>query len=149
MSAAVELPPTGVVPVTQAARDLLVLAGRGLAEASLATTPADRYAAAHLSALRAAASVLAARARPAARRRVRSVWGRLPGVAPQLGAWATFFAGGAAKRAAAEAGLAHAVTEREADDLLRDAERFVAIVADLLGLPLQQGIPGTPALRSV
>ena len=33
----------------------------------------------------------------------------------------TFFAAGAAKRAAAEAGLSHAVTEREADDLLRDA----------------------------
>ena len=149
MSAAVELPPTRVVPVTPAARDLLILAGRGLAEASLATTAADRYAAAHLSALRAAAAVLAARARPAARRRVRSVWVLLPAVAPQLGEWATFFAGGAAKRAAAEAGLTHVVTEREADDLLRDAERFVAIVADLLGLPLQQGIPATPSLRSV
>jgi hypothetical protein len=45
--------------------------------------------------------------------------------------WASFFAAGASKRAAAEAGLP-VVTAREADDLLRDAERFLALVEDLL-----------------
>ncbi|CAB4937117.1 unannotated protein [freshwater metagenome] len=136
-----DLPRSGAIPVTQAARDLLALAARGLTESTYATDPSARYSAAHLAALRAAAAVLAARARPTARRRVRSVWVLLPAVAPGLGEWATFFAGGAAKRAAAEAGIAHVVTEREADDLLRDSERFVALVADLLGLPLQQAMP--------
>lgn len=51
-------------PLPQAARDLLIDASRGLGRAIRATNPADRYAAAHLAALRAAAAVLAARARP-------------------------------------------------------------------------------------
>jgi hypothetical protein len=54
-------------------------------------------------------------------------------VAPELGEWATFFAAGAAKRAAAEAGLSHAVTGREADDLVRDVGGFLAVVEHLLG----------------
>ena len=53
-------------------------------------------------------------------------------VAPELGEWATFFAAGAGKRAAAEAGLSRAVTEREADDLVRDVGSFLAVVEDLL-----------------
>ena len=129
-------------PVSPAARDLLALAAHGLVESAYATDPSTRYCTAHVAALRAAAAVLAARARPATRRRVRSVWVLLPGVAPQLSEWATFFAGGAAKRLAAETGVPHAVTEREADDLLRDSERFVAIVADLLELPVQRGMSG-------
>ena len=55
-------------------------------------------------------------------------------VAPELAEWATFFAAGAAKRAAAEAGSTRAVTEREADDLLRDADRFLGVVEHALGL---------------
>ena len=55
-------------------------------------------------------------------------------VAPELGEWASFFAAGAAKRAAAEAGSTRAVTEREADDLVRDADRFLAVVETALGL---------------
>ena len=54
-------------------------------------------------------------------------------VAPELGEWATFFAAGAAKRAAAEAGLSRAVTEREADDLVRDVGSFLAVVETSLG----------------
>jgi hypothetical protein len=54
-------------------------------------------------------------------------------VAPELAEWATFFAAGASKRAAAAAGLSHAVTEREADDLLRDAQRFFSVVEVTLG----------------
>ena len=55
-------------------------------------------------------------------------------VAPELAEWATFFSAGAAKRAAAEAGSRRAVTEREADDLVRDADRFLAVVEQSLGL---------------
>jgi hypothetical protein len=101
-----------------------------------ATTAAERYAAAHLSALRAAAAVLADRARPGARRRPSSVWVLLPAVAPELGEWSAFFAAGATKRSAAEAGL-RVVTAREADDLVRDAATFLALVETTLGLAHQ------------
>ena len=53
---------------------------------------------------------------------------------PELSEWATFFSAGAQKRSAAEAGSRRAVTEREADDLVRDADRFLAIVETSLGL---------------
>jgi L-fucose isomerase-like protein len=58
-------------------------------------------------------------------------------VSPELGEWAAFFAAGAAKRAAAEAGIPRVVTAREADDMLRDAERFLAVVETTLGMPHQ------------
>ncbi|MFZ5869570.1 MAG: SAV_6107 family HEPN domain-containing protein [Actinomycetota bacterium] len=48
-----------------------------------------------------------------------------------------FFAAGAAKRAAVEAGRPDVVTAREADDLLRDAAAFSDLVADLLGVRSQ------------
>jgi hypothetical protein len=124
-----------------------------LAEAASAGTAAQRYAAAHLAALRAGAAVLAVRARsdPAGSRRSRgrgprSVWAVLADVAPELGEWAGYFAAGAGKRAAAEAGLPHAVTAREADDLLRDAEAFLALVCATVELPFQQPLAGIAAL---
>ena len=111
---------------------LLALARRGLVEAGAAATPGERYAAAHLSALRVAAAVLACRARPETgpvrRGRPTSAWVLLSSVAPELAEWAGFFAAGATKRANAEAGLPSAVTAREADDLVRDAEAFLRMV---------------------
>ncbi|MCZ3385589.1 MAG: hypothetical protein LH630_01140, partial [Actinomycetia bacterium] len=97
--------------------DLLAAANRGLTEAVLEPRASRRYAVAHLAALRAAAAVLATRARPTGRRGPRSAWDLLGQAAPELAEWAAFFAAGAGKRAAAEAGL-DAVTPREADDLL-------------------------------
>lgn len=128
-----ECPAPRTVP---SALGLLDAARGGLAEAREAAAPPARYAAAHLAALRGAAAVLAARAQPETRSRrgPRSAWALLPGVAPALGEWAAFFAAGAGKRAAAEAGLPHAVTAREADDLLRDAETFLSLVESSLGL---------------
>jgi len=125
----------------QAAVDLLAASGRGLAEAATAPTPTERYVAAHLAALRAAAAVLATRARPGRDRRPRSVWVLLPQVAPELVEWAEFFAAGAAKRAAAEAGITRAVSAREADDLLRDATTFLQLVATTLRVPHQTAFP--------
>ena len=121
---------------TRSADDLLMSARRSLTEASIATSAGERYAAAHLAALRAAAAVLAASSRPTKRSRVRSVWVVLPQVAAEFTEWAEFFAAGAAKRAGAEAGLP-CVSHREADDLVRDAEAFVARVAQYLGVPHQ------------
>jgi hypothetical protein len=126
-------------PVGPAALDLLALARRGIVEAATATRSSERYAAAHLAALRSAAAVLAVRARPlgSGRRGPRNVWALLTQVAPELAEWAAFFAAGASKRAAAEAGLTRAITTRDADDLIRDAETFLALVETTLGVPHQ------------
>lgn len=126
--------------IPRSADDLLMSARRSLTEASIAPTAGERYAAAHLAALRAAAAVLAARSRPSSRRsRVLSVWVVLPQVAPQLGEWAAFFAAGARKRAAAEAGL-DIVSHREADDLVRDADTFLVRVCEALDVPHQSSM---------
>lgn len=126
-----------------ATAELLTAAQRGIAEAVIADTAAERYARAHLSALRSAAAVLAARAQPSkGRSRLRSVWSVLPVVAPELAEWSTFFAASAGKRAAAEAGLP-VVTQREADDLLRDAETFHDQVCTTLHVDRQQALPAT------
>jgi SAV_6107-like HEPN len=120
--------------------DLLMSARRSLTEASIATTSGERYASAHLAALRAAAAVLAARGRSSGRRsRVLSVWVLLPQVAVELGEWADFFATSARKRAAAEAGL-DCVSHREADDLVRDADAFLSRVSAFLGVPYQSAM---------
>jgi hypothetical protein len=124
-----------------ASTTLLSLAHQGLSEASATTVPGERYALSHLAALRAAAAVLACRAQPAAsatgrRTRPRPVWGLLVQVAPEMAEWAAFFAAGAAKRAAAEAGIPGVVTPREADDLLRDAGSFLAVVETTLATRL-------------
>ncbi len=145
-SAATPVRPPRLAPT---AVSLLEAARRGLLEAAGVSAPAQRYAAAHLAALRATAAVLAARARPEAashRRRPTSAWVLLPAVAPELREWAAFFAAGAAKRAAAEAGLPRAVTVREADDLVRDVDTFLSLVETTLGLPSQAALPvGSPA----
>jgi len=129
---------TGVVE--PAATDRLLTAARAaLAEADVATDAGERYAAAHLAALRAAAAVLAARALPATgrARRPASAWTLLTQVAPDVAEWAAYFAAGADKRAAAQAGIRGAVSTREADDLLRDSAEFVSLVEAMLGmLPL-------------
>ena len=114
----------------------LAAARRALGEATATADPLERYACAHLAALRAAAALLADRARPtgARGRRPTSAWTLLVGVAPEMAPWASYFAAGADKRAAAEAGLRGAVTAREADDLLDDAAAFVALVETALGV---------------
>lgn len=119
------------------AAELVAAARRDLALAELADRPADRYSAAHLAALRAAAAVLAARpasvqAAPRRRRRLTSAWDQLPVVAPELAEWAGRFAAGAAKRAAAEAGFRDVVTATEADELVAAARTFVALAAALI-----------------
>ncbi len=128
---------SGVPPgrPARARHGLLAQARHGLAEAATAVTPPERYAAAHLAALRAAAAVLAARAQPApfGRRRPVRAWALLATVAPELREWAAFFAAGARKRAAAEARLPGCISPREADDLLRDAAAFLALAETTLG----------------
>ncbi|MGI5216017.1 SAV_6107 family HEPN domain-containing protein [Plantactinospora sp. CA-290183] len=138
--------PSHVLPHRTPAQ-LLAIARMGLAEAAETRPDGLRYAAAHLAALRAAAAMLAARARPAPtrRNRVTSVWALLVVVAPELGEWANFFATGATKRAAAEAGIPRVVSAREADDLLRAAEQFVAVIEVALGVAHQPVLDGMAA----
>ncbi len=61
-------------------------------------------------------------------------------VAPELTEWAQFFASGAARRAAAQAGLP-VVDTRDADDLVRQVETFLTVVETTLGLPSQPALP--------
>ncbi|GIF68100.1 hypothetical protein Ais01nite_61350 [Asanoa ishikariensis] len=138
--------PAHVLPHRTPAQ-LLAIARNGLAEAAQTRPDGLRYAAAHLAALRAAAAMLAARARPSPtrRNRITSVWALLVMVAPELDDWATYFAAGATKRAAAEAGIPRVVTAREADDLLRAAEQFVAVVEVALGISHQPSLDGLAA----
>jgi hypothetical protein len=127
-------------------------AAHSLREAITSSEVTLRYAHAHVAALRATAALLAARANPTAnharRGRVqqKNAWVLLAEVAPEFSEWAAFFAAGAAKRAAAEAGSTRAVTEREADDLVRDADRFLGLVEQSLGLarhvPFEEHLPG-------
>jgi hypothetical protein len=129
--------------VAPSALALIESARSGLAAAEAESSPAARYVAAHLAALRAAAAVVAARPEPGAgrRRRPQSVWELLLRVEPTLSEWAAFFAAGAAKRAAAEAGLSRAVSSAEADALLRDASTFVSLAEDTLGVRAQPLLP--------
>ncbi|WP_330329984.1 SAV_6107 family HEPN domain-containing protein [Streptomyces sp. NBC_00536] len=130
-----------------AAVELLDKARRGLAEAALLPRANERYATAHLAALRAAAAVLAARGRPEPvhprrRPRIRSAWEVLPQVAPELTEWSALFASGAARRARAEAGIADAASNRDADDLVRATAMFLRLVDRMLALQ-----PTLPAPR--
>ncbi|MDX3240031.1 SAV_6107 family HEPN domain-containing protein [Streptomyces sp. ME03-5709C] len=125
-----------------AALDLLAQARRGLEEAAVLEIPNDRFATAHLAALRTAAAVLAVRGRPEAtrrrRQRIRSAWEVLPEIAPELAEWSSLFEAGARQRARAEAGIKGAVSAREADDLLRATEMFLRLVERM---PVLQFVP--------
>lgn len=120
--------------VNGSALALLEQARSVLADAQRSTDIGERFRLAHLSALRTAAAVLAARGRPAsARRRLMNVWVLLDSVAPELSDWARLFAAGAPVRAAVEAGALHAVTPRQSDDQVRSAEHFLSVVEHALG----------------
>jgi hypothetical protein len=132
-----------------ATHSYLERAAASLREAMTTQEVPLRYACAHVSALRATAALLAARANPVPtprRGRQKNAWVLLAEVAPEFGEWAAFFSAGAAKRAAAEAGSTRAVTEREADDLVRDADRFLGLVEESLGMtrhvPLEATVTG-------
>ncbi|MEC4018928.1 SAV_6107 family HEPN domain-containing protein [Streptomyces sp. H27-D2] len=146
-------PPSDVHPVLRrataspAALDLLAQAQHGLEEAAELETANERYATAHLAALRTAAAVLAVRVRPEVgsrrRQRIRSAWEVLPEVAPELIEWSALFASGARRRARAEAGIPDAASARDADDLMRDAGMFLRLVERML--VLQPALPGQRA----
>lgn len=84
--------------------------------------PADRYVAAHHDAAQVALRVIAS-----SPRRVRGrhdVWDLLVLVAPELAEWAAFFAYLSPRVEVVAAGEHAIISQREADDLVRDLERF-------------------------
>lgn len=122
-------------PLPLSVGSLLSQAKTTWAEAVLEPRATEKYRSAHVAALRAAAAVLALRARPvaASRRRPTSAWVLLEAVTPELADWAVYFADSAHRRAAIEAGVMTVVSERDADDLLRAAGEFIAIVERMVG----------------
>ncbi|HIZ99642.1 MAG TPA: hypothetical protein H9805_13840 [Candidatus Janibacter merdipullorum] len=124
--------------------DLLAAAAESLAGAHMARTVHGRVAGTRLAVLRAAAAVLSVRGRRPADelRRPRSptagpvdVWSLLPRVAPELTEWAEFFATVLPAGPRPGSDGEGPMSVREADDLLRQGEEFVQLVAGLLGLP--------------
>jgi hypothetical protein len=114
-------PSRTVVQLLGAARD-------ELRNAQTEDDPAERFRAAHLGALRAAAAVLALRARSKRASRPTDAWTLLASVAPEYGEWAAFFAAHSATRSAVEAGVRGRVSQRDADDMVRQADLFLALV---------------------
>jgi hypothetical protein len=121
--------------LTQASRDLLRTAVIALDDAYQAQSPAARYIAAHVAALRAGAALLAVKAKPARSNRIRSVWQMVPEIAPELGEWCAYFDAIGKRRVFVEIGSEH-VTQRQADDLVRDAEAFADQIARILNVSL-------------
>ena len=150
------LRPRRHVPPSATVMELLDRAQASLLYASQTDQVGERYVLAHLAGLRAAAAVLAARTTPARSSRPRSVWEVLPTLAPELTEWAVFFAASARQRAAVERGD-RVLPAREADDLVRQAggvtppggtwlhvyavdlarqaQAFIEVVQDALGVP--------------
>lgn len=128
-------------PIGSAVFDLLERSRLTLESACRTSDASERYRDAHLGALRAAAALVAARTIPSPRSRPRSVWSVLPGLAPELGEWAAFFAACSAQRSVIDRG--GRVSVREADDLLRQGEMFLEIVQDVLGVPVTVPLPQT------
>lgn len=121
--------------LTRAGKDLLRTALIALDDAYQAPTAADRYVAAHVAALRAGAALLATRAKPTRSSRIRSVWQMVPAIAPELQEWCAYFEVIGRRRIFVEIGREH-VTQRQADDLMRDAEAFAEQIAGILGVGL-------------
>ncbi len=122
-------PVIGGAPRSAGVRDALADAQRCLDRAMATDDLADRYAAAHLGALRGASAVLAALPRPVSRTlRNASAWVQLEHLAPEYAPWAAYFAAGSTKRRAAEAGMTRLISQEETDDLIRQTGRFLEII---------------------
>mgnify|MGYP000318314289 CR=1 FL=1 len=108
--------------------DDLRRARQALIEAELSEKPAERYLGAYTAAMRVAVTVLAVRARPQRGHGPADLWRVLMHAAPEYTEWAAFFAAGREKRELVLAGATAVVSERDADDLLRDAGEFCDLV---------------------
>ncbi|CAN5473775.1 hypothetical protein BH23ACT6_BH23ACT6_02780 [soil metagenome] len=131
--------------------DLLERAREGLVQACHAQSSTERYTQSHVSALRAAAAVIAAHnnmsRHPYKQSGPRSVWEVLPAIAPELTEWAVFYAASARRRGVLMRGEA-SVSSREADDLVRQSEGFLEAVRGMLHLPIAPPVSSDLAVVS-
>jgi hypothetical protein len=125
--------------------ELVERARADLLEACHSRDVAERYRQSRLGAMRAAAALVSARSRGTRVSGPQSLWDLVPAAAPELTEWAEFFAVATAQpdHAPTHRPSRPAVTAREADDLLRQAETFIGLVCRSLGLPV------TPAHHDV
>jgi SAV_6107-like HEPN len=114
-------------------RRLVAQADAMLTEAASAQSVPERFRLAHLAALRAAAGLFAAAARPPRRRGPVNAWALVRSIAPELARHADYFAASAAMRAAVEAGAVSAISAADAVRELAAAARFLADVEESVG----------------
>jgi HEPN superfamily protein len=124
------------MPHAETTLDLLERSREALTRGYTDTLASARHLDASLAALRAAAALVSSRPGPApAGGGPHDVWALAARTAPELAEWADLFAGVTGQRVGVETGLVR-VSAREADDLLREAETFVDLVAARLGVPV-------------
>ena len=100
-------------------------------EAEELNRPADRYLAAYRAAEQVALAAVAAV--PGSRARTRqTVWAMLDRIAPELAEWSAFFTAVAPRVLAVQAGATTQISERDAADLVRDAQQFLGVVSGWL-----------------
>ena len=138
--------PTTQPPVPDSALDLLARSDAELVAATLASAPDETLLHAHLAALRAGAALVQVRGRPGGRPAPRTVWDMVAVLAPELAAWAAFFADNAGTRSAVEAGRGDRVDARRAERALAAAEDFQTAVRAVIGADVQP--QGQLALRA-
>lgn len=140
------MPTTSVLTLVERAHESLFL---GYA----AESATARHHAAQLAALRAAAAVVASRdhrARPgrSSQSGPISLWDTVARLTPELAEWAGHFAHVTRRMPLVESGRVR-VTVRQADDLLRDAETFLARAELVVGLPPRlEPVPGLAPVRT-
>lgn len=126
---------TAVDNSVTSASECLSRAWLAIAQASATESPRERYDLSSLAALRAAAAVVAA-FRGTDHAGVDaggvSVWTLVPRWAPELREWADFFAAVTEVRVRMHRRGPVGITQRLADDMLRDADRFVHEVRSVL-----------------
>src|SRR5665647_1846148 len=137
---------TAQPPVPDSALDLLARSDAELVAATLASASDETLLHAHLAALRAGAALVQVRGRTGGRPAPRTVWDMVAVLAPELAAWAAFFADNAGTRSAVEAGRGDLVDARRAERALAAAEDFQTAVRAVIGAGVQP--QGQLALRA-
>ncbi len=124
--------------------DLLNRSEESLDLACHATVARERYLQAHLAALRAAAALVGSRGERdphdprgshdrAGGPTRRGLWTALAVTAPELGEWASYFAATGRRSRRVVRGEPTPISPRDADDLVRAAQTFLALVTGRLG----------------
>lgn len=127
--------------------DLLSRSQASLDQACHATVARERYLQAHLAALRAAAALVGSRAERGPRDprdphsphdgsgvpTRRGLWTALAVAFPELGEWASYFAATGRRSRRVVRGEPTPISPRDADDLVRAAQTFLALVTGRLG----------------